>query len=118
MERKIITLKKGNTEVDVDLHGAQIVSMRVDGVEVMFQGANDSQSGVEGKASGHEYFLAVEPWNCSSRVINELTTRDKTRDIKGMPVIEPGEQSRLEARVRVNPEYIKLFEPEQEQGKQ
>lgn len=59
---------------------------------------------------GHENLIAVEPWNCQPRVMQQLTTQDKTPNIKGMPVIAPSEESILETTVRVNPRYTKLFE--------
>lgn len=55
-----------------------------------------------------EQFICIEPWNTTPRQINNLTTQDKTREIreKGAVIIEPGEQSKLSATIEVNPEYI------------
>lgn len=42
MDDRYIILKNGNTQMVVDRVGAQIVSLKVNGVQVMFQGATDS----------------------------------------------------------------------------
>ncbi len=41
---RYLNIKKGNTELMVDKIGAQIVSMKVNGIEVMFQGALDPEN--------------------------------------------------------------------------
>ncbi len=59
-----------------------------------------------------EDFLCIEPWNTTSRQINNLTTQDKTHELKkkGAVVIEPNEQSELEVNVSINPDYLKELE--------
>ena len=44
MEERYIELKKGNTTVVVDRVGAQVVSIKVNGIETMYQGALDPKN--------------------------------------------------------------------------
>ncbi len=61
-----------------------------------------------------EDFLCIEPWNTTPRQINKLITQDKTRELKktGAVIIEPNEQSELNASVYINPEFLKVLELE------
>ncbi len=69
------------------------------------------------EAHGHEYFLAIEPWNTTPRQIQKLTTQDKTPSIEGARIVGVGEVDELNASVKVNPEYIAMLESQAEFGK-
>ena len=55
MEDRYIKLQQGKTTMIVDKVGAQVVSLKIDGVEVMFQGALNP-SNAQWKASAKNLF--------------------------------------------------------------
>ena len=55
-------------------------------------------------------FICIEPWNTESGVLGELSVQEKTREIQGANVIEPGHTSFLSASVEVNDEYLRFME--------
>lgn len=62
--------------------------------------------------AGHDYFIALEPWNTNSKVIQELTTRSEIESLGdgvGGRIVQPGEVDELNAQLRVNPEYIRVI---------
>lgn len=65
MEDRYITLKNGNTTMIIDRIGAQIVSLKINGVEVMFQGALKPES-AQWKASAKNLFPNPGPVGTSS----------------------------------------------------
>lgn len=58
---------------------------------------------------GEPEFISIEAWNQQPRILSQVTTSDKIRDIEGAVIVEPKEESTLKVNLSINPEYVKIF---------